>query len=229
MTNLEQLSTDVLAHDAEVVKHEYEQVAQEYRILGEQVKILRDKWNNFENEINRRTVTSIDPKNWKHFTPEQWEYVLYTDFIGNKIRYDLAANVSDESGIWFSGYNSNTNQRTIQLVLYRDHPNMVKDAVNNLEIILPHLKPASTEFREGKGDYSEVEAVHLSVLDRDMSEYAVYFALVNIKTGVYYVMQRRYSTTTCNKKFETLEGLVAYLTENHYYQKTMNDWSDGEE
>lgn len=211
---------------------EHESLAAEYHAMGEKVVALYNKREELENEVARRKLVSmkLDPKLWREYTAEQWEYVLFTDFRGNMERYKLAQNIGCEMGaIGFSGgYSEHTNQRIAKLTMYRDKPNMVKDTVEQLTIVLPHLKPIPIDFREEeyRGEEKTVEAVYLSIFDRGLSEYAVYFALVNIETGVYWAMQTRYHRTTRNKKFDTLEELVEYLNKTHYYQKSPGVYDD---
>lgn len=213
-----------LSRQLAAVTTEHAAICAAYQELQAKLTAVCNRKEGIENKIAAREVAKLDAEKSDTFTPEQWEYVLYTDFRGNAIRYKLGQQIAYRYNVRFDGYNDKTSQRVPEVVLIRNDPAILENNTKFLKLVLPHLKPSKIEYElQSYGKKEEVEAVYISIFDSGLSEYAKYFALVNESTGVYWAMQQRSHRCTCNAKFHTLTELMEYLNKNHYYETGEND------
>jgi hypothetical protein len=212
--NMSKLTDEALASKLAAVDLERSNLSVAYKEIGDKLSSLYEQRETLDNEIAKRAIVGIDPNKADEFTAAQWEYILFTDHMGNRERSNLANTVAQKYGMRFDGYNRTTQQRALTLVLIRDNPAVLESHKKLLAMVLPHIKCADVELSHG----DTVSAKYLSIFDRGMSEYAVYFALVNEEAGIYWACHTRYSRTKCDYKFASLDELLDYLNKKHYYE-----------
>jgi hypothetical protein len=156
------------------------------------------------------------PANPEDYSSEHWKYILHE--TEGMDRYYFCQSVVEKYGLRFSGYQPTTNQKCLQLCFVRDDKEVYNNHLKLLKMILPSIIPCDIECEDGS-----VKGKYLGILDSGLSEYAVYFAIVNEEQGIYWAMQTRYCSVTCNGKFDSLEKLMEYLNTNHYYYRTKKD------
>jgi hypothetical protein len=210
---LKDLSVEALNERLKGFEAEDARIRPEYHRLGEELSALYEKRQAVKDELSRRVTMNIDPKSWRNFTPEQWEYVLGDANDQGMARHKFGDSVFHEMGLWASGYSPETNQRAVSMMLYRDEPDSKPQTLEALRVILPHIKPRHINI----GD-EEIFAKYVDVFEHGLSEYAVIWSVVDEPNGAFYSMRTRYSHTEVEKKFGTLEELVGYIQQNHWYQ-----------
>jgi hypothetical protein len=214
---LKDLSVEALNERLKTIEAEDARIRPEYERLGKELTALYEKREAVKDELSRRIQIEIDPKNWRDFTSEQWEYVLNDANDQGMARYKFSESVFHAMGLWSSGYNPETNQRAVSMMLYRDEPDSKAQTLEALRVILPHIKPRKINMGY---DEDDIVAKYVNVFEHGLSEYAVIWSVIDERTGAFYSMNTRYSRTKVEKKFDTLEELVSYIQREHYYQVT---------
>jgi hypothetical protein len=208
------LSVEALNERLKALEAEDARIRPEYHRLEEELIALREKRQAVKDELSRRVTAEIDPKNWRDFTPEQWEYVLGDANDQDMTRYKFGENVFHAMGLWSSGYNPETNQRAVSMMLYRDNPDSKEQTLEALRTILPHIK--SRKINIGEDD--DIVAKFVDVFEHGLSQYTVIWTVIDEPNGAFYSMRTKYSHNEVEKKFDTLEELVSYIQKNHWYQ-----------
>lgn len=214
---LKDLSIEALNERLKGFEAEDARIRPEYHRLGEELSALYEKRQAVKDELSRRVTVNIDPQNWREFTPEQWEYVLGDANDQGMARHKFGESVFHAMGLWSSGYNPETNQRAVSMMLYRDEPDSKAQTLEALRTILPYIKPRTIKMGY---DEDDIVAKFVDVFEHGLSEYAVIWAVVDEPKSAFYSMWTRYSRTEVEKKFKTLEDLVDYIQKNHWYQVT---------
>jgi hypothetical protein len=213
---LKDLSVEALNERLKGLEAEDARIRPEHERLGNELVALYEKRQAIKDELSRRVTMDIDPKNWRNFTPEQWSYVLDDANDQGMVRHRFGESVFHEMGFWSSGYIPETNQRAVSMMMYRDEPDSKAQTLEALRTILPYIKPRTIDI----GEDDDIVAKYVNVFEHGLSEYAVIWSVVDEPNGAFYSMRTRYSSTSVEKKFGTLEELVDYIQKTHWYQVT---------
>jgi hypothetical protein len=110
-------------------------------------------------------------------------------------------------GLWSGGYIPETGQRGVKVMLIKDDEESLKKTIVGLEKVLPFIKPIVTSGYKIVG-----------IFEHTLSENGVFYMLIDDKNSVYKLMSDVYRRTHELKKFNSLESIIKYVQENHWYE-----------
>jgi hypothetical protein len=121
------------------------------------------------------------------------------------VRYKAADNALRKIGLYASGYWEETNQRCIQISLYRDDKEHANKVMESVQVLLPYLKARSGGFKQ------------FSITDESLSEHGSYSLQVwpdryEVEKMYYYNSKTVYSSPN-------IEDVFDYIRKELYYNQ----------
>lgn len=138
-------------------------------------------------------------------TSKEIEYYLFEDGMVSGSRYAEREKFWEEIGLDCSGYFPDINQVCLDLQMTRGCEMSFQKTMRALEMVIPHIK----SNRDGNKK--------LGVFEYTLSEYGIYEIEVN-DLG-FFLNKRVYGIKHHLKTFKSLEELVRYIQEYHYYDE----------
>jgi hypothetical protein len=117
--------------------------------------------------------------------------------------YNESIEFLNNMGFYCSGYNSETNERCLLLMLYKDRSTN-QQTINSIKIIMPIM-----------------ENKFFPIFENTLSANGVYTLL--IKENEFELELCRYHRKSILKTFKTVEEFVEYISQNHYYDESKNN------
>lgn len=136
---------------------------------------------------------------------EEIEYYLFEDGTVSGSRYTEREKYWKSLGLDCFGYFPDRNQVSLELMLTKGCEKSFQKTVETLEMILPHMKKGCDGNK------------NLGVFEYTLSEYGCYEIEVN-NLG-FFLNKWEYGTKYHLKIFESLEDMVGYIQEHHYYNE----------
>ena len=158
-----------------------------------------NKIEKIKNEIGKILI-SENPCDWNLLLDEQMGHIVYS-------QYDVEL---QKRGLFGGGYFPETNQRCIKVMLTKNNIESFNKTISALKEILPFIKPLIN------GDYKGFKFI--DIFEHTLSEQGTYYMFVDEIENVYKLMQDRYHTTYDLKVFDSLESIIKYVQDNHWYQ-----------
>lgn len=145
---------------------------------------------------------------------EKFEYLMFEDGIGSDMeRYNAAQKMLSDMGFHMGGYSPHSNQKCVQLMLYKGVNDNLKEVYDNFTKILPLIKP-NTDKGEKR----------FKLFEHTLSEDGVYELVFDgnmIKLVVW-----RYHRESMIKEWDKLKDALLYCQEYHYYESSLDDDND---
>lgn len=136
---------------------------------------------------------------------EEIEYYLFEDGTVSGSRYAEREKYWEDMGLSRFGYFPDRNQVSLKLMLTKGCEKSFQKTMETLEMILPHMKKGHDGNKK------------LGVFEYTLSEYGSYEIEVN-NLG-FFLNKWVYGTKRHLKTFESLEEIVRYAQEHHYYDE----------
>lgn len=178
-----------------------EPIDKELTLLANQITALKEK----QTEQNLKREMSFE---------ERFEYLMFEDGCSSDMkRYNEADKFIQELGFYMSGYNPETQQKAVKLMLYKGKNSNLEQTYNSLVKILPLIKPVNAE-----GDKQ------FSLFEHSLSENGSYVFVVGKNKCTLKVW--RYHREYLVKEWEDLMEALAYIQEFHYYESSFDEGED---
>lgn len=145
----------------------------------------------------------------KPMTPTQEaEYFLFEDGCVSGERYKARSKYWGAKGLYSSGYNPETEQVSLKLMLYKGDKDNLEQTITATEEVLPLLKVHNGVKR-------------LSIFEHTLSEDGIWS--VEITDDSYDLILSRYHRKSTEKSFDNLRALIQYIQEHHYYENSVDN------
>lgn len=143
---------------------------------------------------------------------EKFYFLMFEDGCSSDMkRYDAAKElINDELGLWMSGYYPETEQKAVEIMLYKGEGDNLEKTYDSLCKILPLVKP----IKEGKEK-------RFKLFEHTLSEGGIY-ALKNVDE------KWKLTITSCGrerdiKEWDNLKEALMYCQEHHYYESSFDE------
>ncbi len=158
---------------------------------------------------NGEKIDSIQDEIGKILLSETLNWTLLLDCYSGQLVYDKFCEEMRRRNLLTGGIIQETSQNSIKIALIKNNTEFTNKIIDSIKEISPFLKP----FK--KGAYKGFKFI--DIFEHTLYENGVYFILFNDKKNIYKLMKTRRHSTYELKVFNSLEKIMKYIEENHYY------------
>ena len=143
---------------------------------------------------------------------EKVEWLLFEDGRSSDMkRYNECWNFFQEMGLQVRGYYPFSEQRAIEIMLYKGVQDNLDKTFEAISLVLPFIKPIND-----KGER------RFKLFEHTLSEWGIYDLRVD-KEGVWILNKTTYGREKVEKTFENLYDALKYCQKHHYYESSEDD------
>lgn len=143
---------------------------------------------------------------------EKIEWLLFEDgYSSDSKRYGECQKFFRELGLCVSGYYSYSEQKALEIMLYKGVQGNLDKTFESINTVLPFIKPIND-----KGE------CRFKLFEHTLSECGIYDLKVD-KEGVWTLNKTTYGRERVEKTFENLYDALKYCQQHHYYESSDED------
>lgn len=143
---------------------------------------------------------------------EKIEWLLFEDGHSSDMkRYNECQRFFQELGLWVSGYCPYSEQKSLQVMLYKGAQDNLDKTFESINLVLPFIKPINDEGER-----------RFKLFEHTLSEHGIYDLKVD-KEGVWTLNKTTYGRKRVEKTFENLYDALKYCQQHHYYESSEDD------
>lgn len=166
-------------------------------IIGE----TRTKINDLTEEYDRIRIESLGES-------IDWNFLLNSNGAESMTLYrESKKRIEDLGPFTSSGIWSDSNQRAVKLMIYRDKPGEVERAIAGIELLLPHIKP----FRMSR--YQDVDLKYFGIFEQSLSHRFIYSLGIDEVKQQFFI----FANNRVQKETKNLKDMVQYIHDVLYY------------
>jgi len=158
------------------------------------------KIEKIKNEIGKLKIDK-NPTDWNLLLDENSGYTVYNKY----------SEIVQQKGLYYGGYFPETGQRCIKVMLTKNSIESFNKTILALKEILEFIKPLHETYPGFK---------FIDIFEYTLSENGSYYMLFNEEEKIYKLMLDRYHVTHELKVFDSLEKIIKYVQENHWYKES---------
>ena len=143
---------------------------------------------------------------------EKIEWLLFEDGHSSDMKhYNECQRFFQELGLWVSGYYPYSEQKSLQVMLYKGAQDNLDNTFESINLVLPFIKPINDEGER-----------RFKLFEHTLSEHGIYDLKVD-KEGVWALNKTTYGREKVEKTFENLYDALKYCQKHHYYESSDED------
>lgn len=179
-------------------------------------KPLDAELTKLRNQIEKIQDKITEAKLKKNMTlGEKIEWLLHEDgYSSDMKRYYEAQKFIEEMGLRIGGYYPYSEQKAVEIVLYKGDQDNLEKTFESLSVLLPFIKPID-----------EAGNRRFKLFEHTLSENGIYDLLVDVH-GAWTLNKTTYGRESVLKTFDNLRDALKYCQEHHYYQSSEDGDND---
>lgn len=140
---------------------------------------------------------------------EKVEWLLFEDGRSSDMkRYNECRNFFQEMGLLVGGYYPFSEQRAIEIMLYKGVQDNLDKTFEAISLVLPFIKPINDEGER-----------RFKLFEHTLSEWGIYDLRFD-KVGTWTLNKTTYGRKNVEKTFENLYDALKYCQKHHYYESS---------
>lgn len=175
------------------------------------IYIQRSKLDSKITKLNNKLKKLIEEKSKiiVNRKVNDWNYLLETN--GNSsdmVKYNKMQQELRKLNLSSGHYNSQTNQRVIQITLYKNSDEYTEKTYKSIKKLSKYLKPVDNY-------------ITIDIFESSLSEGGIYDLKYNPKEDKAYIQFTRYHRSSEYTKLDTLKNTLKYIQKNLYYEENL--------
>lgn len=143
---------------------------------------------------------------------EKVEWLLFEDgYNSDRKRYEECQKFFLELGLWVSGYYPYSEQKALEIMLYKGVQDNLDKTFESVNTVLPFIKPINDRGER-----------RFKLFEHTLSECGICDLKVD-KEGVWTLNKTTYGREKVEKTFENLYDALKYCQQHHYYESSDED------
>lgn len=174
---------------------------------------LEDELVKLYDEIQKIKEKQTEAKLEEDMTlAEKVEWLLFEDGRSSDMkRYNECRNFFQEMGLLVGGYYPFSEQRAIEIMLYKGVQDNLDKTFEAISLVLPFIKPINDEGER-----------RFKLFEHTVSEWGIYDLRFD-KVGTWTLNKTTYGRKNVEETFENLYDALKYCQKHHYYESSEDD------